>query len=348
MPARKFNSSPFVYDGTTDRYDWDGYIPFDENPSIYNPPSGFLASANNKIVDNYPYHISNIWEPVSRIKRIHEFLEGKEKHSITDFKEYQNDFYSHYAKEIVPYVLEAFNDLDIENSNLRTALTLLKQWNFEMTAESQIATIRAVFFQFLMRNIFIDEMGEELFNEYIFLANIPLRVVLNLLENNNSDWFDDINTTEVENREYIIRKSLFDAVDYLENQISAEIKFWQWGNIHKVTFKHMFHGRLKILDYLLDIGPFPIGGDGTTIFNGEYYLTSPYENNLGPSMKFIFDFSGKGNFKYILPTGQSGHFFSDHYDDMTALWLNGNYLTLYPSIDSLMLNEYDLLRLLPN
>ena len=104
----------------------------------------------------------------------------------------------------------------------------------------------------------------------------------------------------------------------------------------------------EILNYLLNVGPFPIGGDGTTISNGEYYFTSPYENKLGPSMRFLFEFSETGNFEYILPTGQSGHFFSDHYDDMTQRWLKGEYITLFKELDSLKLTEHSLLRLRPN
>ena len=56
-----------------------------ENPNYYNPINGYIASANNKTLEDYPYHISNLWEPKSRIKRITELLESKEKHSVRGF-----------------------------------------------------------------------------------------------------------------------------------------------------------------------------------------------------------------------------------------------------------------------
>ena len=42
----------------------------------------------------------------------------------------------------------------------------------------------------------------------------------------------------------------------------------------------------------------------------------------------IIDFSSPGKSMFILPSGQSGHFISRHYDDQTSIWKNGNYLYL--------------------
>ncbi len=271
-------------------------------------------------MEDYPYHISNVWEPVSRITRITEMLNSKEQHSVQDFKKYQMDFKSPYAQKMVKYILDAFENQEVENHLIISVLKLLKQWDYKLDAGSQVPSIYAVYFQFLLTNIFEDEMGSELFNEYVFLANIPYRVVLKLLEENRSSWFNIQTTNKIESRDDIIRKSLFDAVNYLENKLGSEIKYWQWGKIHQVTFKHFFHGASSMIDNLLDIGPYEIGGDGTTVFNTEYSLTDPYKCKLGPSMRYIYDFSNPDEFEYILPTGQAGHFFSDHYCDMTSLW----------------------------
>jgi penicillin amidase len=104
----------------------------------------------------------------------------------------------------------------------------------------------------------------------------------------------------------------------------------------------------KILDMLLDVGPFEIGGDGTTIFNTEYSFSSPFETKLGPSMRFIYDFAKPDIFEFVLPTGQSGHFYSDHYDDMTDLWLDGKYVNVNTNLDSLRNKNHELLVLIPD
>lgn len=348
LPIRYNNSPSFIFDGTTDRYDWTGYVPYNENPKLFNPTQGFIASANNKTIMNYKYHISNIWEPDSRIKRITELLDSKNQHSIEDFKKYQNDFFSHFAKKIQPYIIESFSNENIEDNIIYESLDLVKGWDFYMNPESQVPTIFAVFFQNLLKNIFLDEMGKELFNEYIFIANIPYRVVPKLIKENKSSWFDNINTSEIEDRDEIIRKSFYDAVKFLQKNMDEEIANWQWGNMHKVTFKHFFHGVAGIMDAMLDIGPFKIGGDGTTVFNTEYSFTKPFENKLGPSMRYIYDFSNPDYYECILPTGQAGNFYNNHYDDMTKKWLEGEYIKVDTNSDSVKNNYKHLLKLFPN
>ncbi len=347
LPIRKNNSPSFVFDGTKSESDWKGFVTFKENPRLFNPTQGFIASANNKTLKNYKYHISNIWEPTSRIKRITELLESKEVHSVDDFEKYQNDFYSHYAKRIVPYILDAFNNYDINNENLKTALQILEQWDYVFDASSQVPAIYSVFYNYLLKNIFEDEMGENLFHEYIFVANVPYRVVPKLLRENKSAWFDNVTTEEIEDRDFIIRKSLIDAIKYLEENYNKKIDYWQWGKLHKVLFKHFFHGASELLDKLFDIGPFKIGGDGTTVFNTEYSLNKPYLNKLGPSMRYIYDFDNPDIINMILPTGQAGNFFSDHYDDMTQMWLDGKYLKININSEYIKNSDYELMELIP-
>lgn len=340
LPIRSNVSPTLIYNGTTSESDWKGFVPFDEMPKLYNPPQNFIASANNKTIRNYKYHISNIWEPSSRIERIDEFLTSKEKFSEKDYKKLQNDFISPYAKKITPFILNAFNKAKVEDKNLKTALELLEKWNFEMDVRSQTPTIFNVFLVKFLQNIFMNEMGKELFNEYIFLANIPYRVMVELLEKGYSSWFDDINTEEVETRDVIIRKSLVDALDFLEDEFGSNLATWQWGELHQVRFKHFFSDVNSVIDKVVNIGPFPIGGDGTTVFNTEYSFRKPYENNLGPSMRFIYDFSKPDEFLYILPTGQSGHILSEHYNDMTEKWLTGGYIKIKTDINSIQNSEY--------
>ncbi len=340
LPIRNNLSPTLVYDGTTSENDWKGFVPFDENPKLYNPSDNYIASANNKTIRDYKYHISNIWEPSSRIERITEFLESKEKLSKDDYKKLQNDFVSHYAMKITPYILNSFSRAQIGDGNLKTAMDLLEKWDFVMDERSQTPTIFNVFLVEFLNNIFLDEMGEELFNEYIFLANIPFRVLIELLEKGNSSWFDDTTTKEIESRDAIIRKSLVDALEFLEDEFGSNLATWQWGELHKVEFKHFFNGVNPVIDKIVNIGPFPIGGDGTTVFNTEYSFSDPYSNKLGPSMRYIYDFSNPSEFEYIMPTGQSGHILSEHYDDMTQNWLKGKYNKLKLDMNSIENSTY--------
>ncbi|PKL90286.1 MAG: penicillin acylase family protein [Ignavibacteriae bacterium HGW-Ignavibacteriae-2] len=328
LPIRNSSSPTLIYDGTTEANDWKGFVPYEDMPKLFNPSQNFIASANNKTVAHFPYHISNIWEPASRITRINEVLTGKNLLSVSDYKKLQNDFYSHYAKMVVPRIFTAFEKTNIGDANLKTALQLLSQWDNVMNKDSQAPSIYLTFYDKLLRNLFVDEMGENLFLEYVFIANVPYRIIEEIFAGKNISWIDDIRTKKIETLDEIIRKSFVEALELLEITYGKKIENWQWLNLHTVTFKHPFSGASIFIDKLINIGPFDISGDGTTVFNTEYSFTSPYEVKLGPSMRYIYDFSDPNKFYYVMPTGQSGHIMSDHYDDMTKMWLNGKYIEL--------------------
>ena len=242
---------------------------------------------------------------------------------------------------------------------LLKSLELLEEWNLKMDKYQQAPAIFLTFFDKLMKNIYLDEMGDDLFNQYVFLANVPYRNVLELLDKPNSFWFDNVGTNSVESRDEIIRKSLGDALDELEKRINKDLKYWQWGKLHKVTFKHPFSGASWLLDEVINIGPFEISGDGTTIFNTEYAFSEsikeyplfrhdPFDCELGPSMRFIYDFAKPDEFYLILATGQSGNILNDHYNDQTELFLNGKYMKIKTDVESIKAKGNHILKLLPS
>jgi len=358
LPIRPNNATTFLFDGSDSKNDWKGFVPRSELPYLFNPTQNFIATANNKVIKGFKYHITNLWEPSSRIERIVELLQSKSKHSVEDYMKYQEDILSPYAKSVVPYILYAFKDAKVKNKNLAWALQLLREWNFEMDKYQQAPAIFLTFFDKLMKNIYLDEMGEDVFNQYVFLANVPYRNILELLQKPNSDWFNDVNKNELKNRDEVIRQSLTEALDELEQNFGKDVKDWQWGRLHTVTFKHSFSGVSWLLDDLINIGPFDINGDGTTIYNTEYAFSEsiekyplfshdPFDCELGPSLRFIYDFANPDEFYLILTTGQSGNIFSDHYKDQTQSFLNGMYMKIRTDELSITDQHNSLLKLLP-
>lgn len=357
VPLRKSNNPTLIFDGTTAENDWLGYVNYDELPSMINPPQNFIATANNKVIKSFKYHISNLWEPSSRIDRLLELLQSKNIHSTDDFMKYQMDIKSPYARQITRYILNAFNGIQIQDKNLKNSLELLTEWDYEMDALSQAPAIYSVFLMNLLKNTYYDELGKELYNQFVFIANVPFRSILQLLENPNSSWFNNVNTKEKETRDVIIRKSLADALSELEHKLGKNIASWQWGNLHKVIFKHSFSGQASIIDKFINIGPFSVSGDGTTVFNSEYPFAEPnkeiglldhepYENILGPQIRFVYDFDNPDEFYLILTTGQSGNIMSDHYSDMTKLWLDGEYMKVNTNSDAIKNSKNKLFKLI--
>lgn len=370
IPLRN-NSSPLIpKSGETGEFDWNRFVPFENLPEALNPAEGFIATNNNLPSHNLSYYIGNLWEPASRAERIHELLISKEKFNTSDFMKFQNDVVSPHARKITRYILDAFENVDIKDKNLETALTYFKNWIFEISQYDQTSGIYNYFYSELLKNTFVDEMGEELFKQFVFVGNVPHRVILQLLSDESgmqstasphimdwndstatiqeyvsTSWFDNINTKQIETKEEIIRKSLVDAITKLENEFGKEPKYWQWGKIHKVKFKHPFSGQSSIIDYLVDIGPFEIGGDQTTLLNTSYKFSESYDNYLGPSMRQIVDLSNIDSSFIILTSGQSGHLTHENYSDQSRMWLKGKYIQFNTSSE--IYQKYKLLTLAP-
>jgi len=363
IPLRN-NPFPLIpKNGETSEFDWKDFVHFEDLPEVLNPANGFIATNNNLPAHNLSYYIGTLWEPASRAERIQELLTSKEKFTTNDFIKFQNDVVSPHARKVARYILDAFENVEVKDKNLETALTYFKNWNAEMNQYDQTSGIYNYFYSELLKNTFVDEMGEELFKQFIFIGNVPHRVILQLLSKQYNEqsrtadstiihqnpvsisWFDNINTDQTETKEEIIRKSLVEAITKLENEFGDDPRSWQWGKIHKVKFKHPFSGQSSIIDYLVDIGPFEIGGDQTTLNNTSFKFSEPYDNYLGPSMRQIVDLSKIDSSLIILTSGQSGHITHDNYSDQSRMWLKGKYIQFNTSAK--VYQKYKLLTLSP-
>jgi penicillin amidase len=219
---------------------------------------------------------------------------------------------------------------------VKNALEYFRNWNYEMRKEDVSTTLFQATINKLIYNTFHDKMGDRLYALYDTLASTPLSALSNLLRNPNSEWFDNNNTPIPETRDDLIRKSVNDALTALRNELGGELKEWQWGRLHTVTFGHVF-GANKLLAGFFNIGPFPIGGSHSTVNVGQYFIAHPYVSAVGASMRQIFNLADINDTRTILPPGQSGQVFSKHYKDQVMLWLNGGYKTRpmqQPNIES--------------
>jgi penicillin G amidase len=329
LPIRRDGKGLFPRPGWEPASGWNGFVPFDQLPHLFNPPSGYVASANNRVVDDhYPYYISDLWEPPSRIMRLHETLGAAgARFSVREMQQLQNDTYSLFAQDMLPYLLRACRDSVLGREHAEQVREYLSNWNCCFGREDIATTIFQHWILRVMRNIYEDEMGAELFHDFTMLVNVPIRVTARLLQQGSSRWFDDVRTPAVETRDDIMDRSLREAVDELVSRLGEDTRNWRWGNVHTVTLQHPF-GLQKPLDRVFSLGPFPYPGGSTTMMSGEYSITEPFAVTVGPSFRQIFDLANPREHYAVLPSGESGQVYHPHYDDQTPLWLNGAYRTV--------------------
>lgn len=332
VPIRKNGQSLLPRPGHDPEYDWKGFVPFDEMPYLFNPKKGYIGTANNKTIDDsFPYYISNQWASPSRIKRIEELLKSSTSIDVDFVKKMHTDEKSQMAQEVTEYFLNVRTRK--ETGNLDYAFELLSSWDFIESESSAAALVYNFGFNSLLKNTYGDEMnqlGEDYLENFVNQPMVPVRSLMALLRNGESEWFDDINTDRKENMVDILKKSISDAVKEIEKAIGHNTEEWKWSAVHTLTYNHTL-GSVSILDKIFNfnVGPFPSGGSAGTINKGEYVLLSNFDKIIGPSMRRIVDFDDLNKTQSILPTGQSGIPTSVHYKDQTPMYNKGEYRTTY-------------------
>ncbi len=323
IPIRAEGVSPQLpNDGSSLAEPWRGYIPHERLPRSYNPDGGMLITANNKIVDDYPWHISSLWESEARYLRIRQMLRQQHSFSAHDFSLMQMDVQSVYADTIRDAMVSALRGWPSRPVLLTRVMNRLAGWDCRMSTSSVEASIFNVAYTHLLRNTFGDEMDSTLFRNYVFLANISTRVLPRLLHDTSTVIFDDVRTPGRETRQHILIRSITEAVSLLRDRFGADMRRWEWGEMHTVTFEHPL-GEIRPLNRIFNIGPIAIGGNNTTVHTGEFSFADPYDARVGPSMRFVADLASPDSSYIILTTGQSGQPFSEHYADHTVLWQSG-------------------------
>ena len=332
IPVRKTNGS-FVVPGDTDEYDWTGIVPFKELPYSFNPDSSHVSSANNKIAnDDYPYYVSYWFFMPDRIDRIREMLEEKTKLSIEDFKNMQGDFKSKHVERYLADILEIVGQMKDLNALEKQALQQLSQWDGVLSKESTAATIFEHLFLMMVKNLVKDELGEELYREYLGNRTLICNLVANIWKNKNSDWCDDINTETRETFDQWVRTSFRETIGKLQADLGDNPGNWQWGKIHQLVLAHPL-GRVKLLDSLFHFnrGPFGVGGSFHTVCPYGYSLRTPFGVNYGASHRHIYSTANWDESQTVIPTGISGIPASPYYCDQTELYIGNKYHDDYMS-----------------
>jgi penicillin amidase len=195
-----------------------------------------------------------------------------------------------------------------------------------------------VFHHQLIKSLLVPALSEEFFVTYVEIINQSVMPIDKILANPASPWF------ATRPRGELVRSALADACAELTESLGRGQRRWQWGKLHTLTLNHAF-SRIGLLRPVFSVGPFPSGGDNFTIDLGFYRHSNPYQHTVGPSMRMIVETWPILRSQFILPSGQSGHPFSQHFRDQTARWQSHNYIEL--GVNEEQIRHWPLLLLKP-
>ncbi len=335
IPEWHLGGGKMPYNGSAGEGEWIGYIDYNDLPHEINPKQGYLVSANQVIAGpDYP-NVSVInmagTDDGYRARRLNYLLASHNQITIEDIKSFQNDVYSVRAGNFTPFLLDAMDSISSLSSIQLAIKETLQDWSFIMDKDEVAPTIFNIWAEVFRYLTFNDEM-----NAYNFSYE-PSWAVLEKLtrENENSKWFNDINTENVETRDEIILSALSLTLEALKRYFETDdISQWTWGSIHQYSFDHFSQMSA------LSAGPFPGDGTGYTVspsgtnhFNGSHIRKSFARS--GASERIIIDFSNFNNSFSVIPSGQRGVSTSKHYSDqLEILFLNGDYHQQYFNADT--------------
>ncbi len=347
IPVRKGGSRLLPVPGDTGEWDWTGTVPFSENPRVWNPPENFVVAANFPPAGNaYGHYISRLYEPPDRGKRIIRMLEEGEKFSVGKFERMQRDILRADAAGAVALGIRVARQRERESADFPEAARILSGWDMRASEDSPGATLYEVFYEKLIENTFRDDLGPELFEEATHTSRLLWNAMDRAIDRGDSLFFENRETGYRESINDVAARSLLDAMAFLKHELGQVSSTWKWGRLHQVTFAHPF-GKKRYLRRWFNIGPYPVPGDGRTVFKEEFRHGTDFSVLVGPSMRQIVPLGFRSMARSVITTGQSGHFFERHYRDQTPLWLSGESHPAWTDEKEIRENAESVLRLIP-
>src|SRR6476620_3920356 len=324
LPIRRGGCPDLPKPGWSGEFEWDGTVPYEELPEVTDPESGFVITANNRIVgDEYPHHITSDWLDGFRAKRIEQMLEATEKHDLDSFEEIQNDNFSLPGLEAAARL----SRLHPRGQRERSAIERLRSWDGCLGPETIAGSIYQAFLLRLAREVARCAIGDrDLCERWLdradngFLPHVtsPWRWHSHLM----SLWEEADEELIGRPWDGLVLEALAGALDDLSERFGPDPAAWRWGRIHELKFPHPLGDANPLFDRLLN-RRLRAGGAQETVSQIAYDPNDPYNAVWAPSWRMIADPTDPDRSRWQTFTGQSGHPASPHYDDLQVDWLDG-------------------------
>lgn len=309
-PVRASGDGTVPVSGTDGKHDWVGYLPFDHLPTVYNPPSGILATANSKITpEGYPYLLSTQWYPPYRVDRIYQVLEAGKKLSAADMLALETDVTSDYDRFFAQHFVSAVDHSSKASARAHEAAEIMRNFDGRMLADSAAPTIEVNARKELWALLLESKLGPDWEHYEWSEAAVALETIV---RDQPARWlpagvanFDDLLTAAVE-------KAIKNA--------PADLKSWKYGEAFPLEINHPLFGAIPVVRGW--------AGPGRNPQSGGSYTVKQVGKTFGPSERMTVDFSDLDASTFNIVMGESGQIFSPYYKDQWPAWYGNTTFTL--------------------
>ncbi len=297
-------------------------IPYEEMPHAVDPPTGFIATANNRpSPDGTGPYLGCDFLDGYRIGAIVRQLSHRSDWDVASIQKLQMDQQALAWEEIQDVVLA----VPATDANTRQALELLRGWDGRVAADSPAAAVYELFLAGMAGRVVRSRAphsaeyalgcGLNPVTAFNFFCYRRTAHLTRLLRTQPAGWFRRPWPEE-------IADALAAAVQLLRRD-RADIHTWAWGKVRPLILHHPL-GRRRRLARIFNLGPIPHGGDADTINQGAALPLDPLGrvDNIA-SVRVVIDVGNWSASRFSLPGGQSGNPFSSHYADLFPLWQRG-------------------------
>jgi penicillin G amidase len=351
LPLRTAANDLLPVPGDDGRHEWTGIVPADKLPSLFDPPTHVIATANNQIVpDSYPTFVTSVWDYGYRARRIIDLLTSAPTLSIADYQRIQNDVYSVPAAQLVPLFVAAGQ---AAGGDAAAGAKLLATWDDQMTRGSAAAALYEVALGTLAREVLEPALGKQLYATYTNTLSISglTAALIGLMHGPIPPFFNASTIAQVVTvRNGALARALADAMHQLRTALGSDPTQWRWGALHQASFAHPL-ASVSPLNLVFGIPAVERPGDGTTVnVGGDFGFSADpphYDQTTIPSMRQIIDLSNFDQSLWVIPAGESGQPLSPHYSDLLPLWDQGRYESMVYSSRAIGSVAVDVLVLKP-
>jgi penicillin amidase len=306
LPIRRNFYGDVPVDGSTGQNEWEGYIPFGELPQAYNPPTGYVVTANqNPFPADFPYHVGGTFASQHRSRQILDMLKASgNKLRPEDNLRIEKDVYSGFNRFLGLQLAAAYEKRGATNPSLTSAVQMLKTWDGQMDKDRPEPFIVTLAFQYIRK-----AMAERASpgGGAIYDPQISSAVVERLLRERPAGWFGDYNE--------LLLRCFADAIAEGQRIQGEDPTRWKWGKYMFLDGKHPVGGQIPVIGSYFNIGPVPMSGGSTTV--------KQTSRKLIPSERMNISLGNWDDSLWSLPVGESADVASSHYKDQWAAYYSG-------------------------